>query len=349
MLMRTKDRFGEPLRGRRPALRTRRRNDAGYTLLELLVVMGILAVLTAVATPQLMGYFGKAKTQSVQLQIENIGTALELYYMENGSYPSASVGLKALVEATPEAPRWNGPYLKKAKNLLDPWGRPYQYNYSAANGEYEAYSLGPSGKSALKDYVWDEGVPLIDAPPCPSGLLRAIKRPERAVASGGGELDVEQAAAVPARQQAFVTDIFRQRGEAEIVEKPDKPRGDAAKAFAAAAVRHEAEYFIPTEYHNPMELFTSTAMWDGGGKLTVYDKTQGVQNVQKYLCGVFQKKSDQIKVLSPYMEPRGRLPPTQSPLRFDAAILSRIRSEVTSRSTWAKDEHVEGQSAHSWC
>lgn len=125
----------------------RGRRDAGYTLLELLVVMGILAVLTAVATPQLMGYFGKAKTQSVQLQIENIGTALELYYMENGAYPSASVGLKALVEPTPEAPRWNGPYLKKAKNLLDPWGRPYQYNYPAANGEYEVYSLGATGKA----------------------------------------------------------------------------------------------------------------------------------------------------------------------------------------------------------
>src|SRR5215203_2676524 len=126
--------------------RFRRRKDAGYTLLELLVVMGILAVLTAVATPQLMGYFGKAKTQSVQLQIENIWTALELYYMENGSYPSASVGLKALVEPTPEAPRWNGPYLKKAKNLLDPWGRPYQY--AVSEGQYEVYSLGPTGKAA---------------------------------------------------------------------------------------------------------------------------------------------------------------------------------------------------------
>lgn len=125
--------------------RDRRRKDAGYTLLELLVVMGILAVLTAIATPQLMGYFGKAKTQSVQLQIENIGTALELYYMENGNYPSASVGLKALVEAPAEAPRWNGPYLKKAKNLLDPWGRPYQY--AIADGQYEVYSLGPTGKS----------------------------------------------------------------------------------------------------------------------------------------------------------------------------------------------------------
>jgi general secretion pathway protein G len=134
-------------RKRKPGLLLRDRGDAGYTLLELLVVMGILAVLTAVATPQVMGYFGKAKTQSVQLQIENIGTALELYYMENGSYPSANVGLKALVEPTPEAPRWNGPYLKKAKNLLDPWGRPYQYTYPGSNGEYEVYSLGPSGKA----------------------------------------------------------------------------------------------------------------------------------------------------------------------------------------------------------
>ena len=95
-------------------------------------------------------------------------------------------------------------------------------------------------------------------------------------------------------KQAFVTDLFAQRDEAFVVEKPDKPRGDAAKAFAAAAVRHEAEYFIPTEHHNPMELFASTVMWDGGGKLTVYDKTQGVQNVQRYLCGVFDKKSDDV-------------------------------------------------------
>ena len=100
----------------------RGRKDAGYTLLELLVVMGILAVLTAVATPQLMAYFGKAKTQTAQLQIENIGTALELYYMENGGYPSASVGLKALVEAPPEAPRWNGPYLKKGQEPAGPLG-----------------------------------------------------------------------------------------------------------------------------------------------------------------------------------------------------------------------------------
>jgi general secretion pathway protein G len=131
-------------RGQRPPGRYFKSSEAGYTLLELLVVMGILALLTAFATPQLMGYFGKAKAQSAQLQIENINTALELYYMENGSYPSANVGLKALVEATPEAPHWNGPYLKKAKSLLDPWGHPYQY--SVSNGSYEVYSLGVSGR-----------------------------------------------------------------------------------------------------------------------------------------------------------------------------------------------------------
>jgi len=143
-----KTKIESSVRGRQPLGLYFKRNDAGYTLLELLVVMGILAILTAFATPQLMGYFGKAKTQSAQLQIENINTALELYYMENGTYPSADAGLKALVEATPEAPRWNGPYLKKAKNLLDPWGRPYQY--SRSNGEYEVYSLGPNGKAVSR-------------------------------------------------------------------------------------------------------------------------------------------------------------------------------------------------------
>jgi xanthine dehydrogenase YagR molybdenum-binding subunit len=66
-------------------------------------------------------------------------------------------------------------------------------------------------------------------------------------------------------------------------------------------VRHEAEYFIPIEHHNPMELFASTAVWEGDGKLTVYDKTQGVQNVQRYLCSVFKMKPDDVRVVSPFV------------------------------------------------
>jgi xanthine dehydrogenase YagR molybdenum-binding subunit len=97
------------------------------------------------------------------------------------------------------------------------------------------------------------------------------------------------------------TDIYAARDEAFVVPKPEKPRGDAAKAFAAAEVKVDAEYFIPTEHHNPMELYASTAVWEGDGKLTVYDKTQGVQNVQRYLCSVFNLKSENVKVISQFM------------------------------------------------
>src|SRR5258705_959810 len=102
-------------------------------------------------------------------------------------------------------------------------------------------------------------------------------------------------------KEPFVTDLYKQRDQAFVVKKPDKPRGNAKKAYAAADVRHEAEYFIPTEHHNPMELYASTVIWDGGGKLTVYDKTQGVQNVQRYLCGVFNKKAVDLRVISPFV------------------------------------------------
>jgi xanthine dehydrogenase YagR molybdenum-binding subunit len=103
------------------------------------------------------------------------------------------------------------------------------------------------------------------------------------------------------KKQAHGTDLNARRGKASKVENPEKPRGNADRGYAAAAVRHEAEYYIPIEHHNPMELYASTVMWDGDGKLTVYDKTQGVQNVQRYLCGVFKMKPDDVRVLSPFV------------------------------------------------
>jgi xanthine dehydrogenase YagR molybdenum-binding subunit len=107
-------------------------------------------------------------------------------------------------------------------------------------------------------------------------------------------------------EEAHVTGLFSEReraftlsGEAFAMSLT-KPRGDAGKAFAASEVRHEADYYIPVEHHNPMELFGSAAIWDGRGTLTVYDKTQGVQNVQRYLCGVFGLKADDVRVISYY-------------------------------------------------
>jgi xanthine dehydrogenase YagR molybdenum-binding subunit len=103
------------------------------------------------------------------------------------------------------------------------------------------------------------------------------------------------------KPEPFATDLFAEHDNAVQVEKPEKPRGKADEAYAGAAVKHAAEYFIPTEHHNPMELYASTAVWEADGKLTVYDKTQGVQNVQQYLCGVFDMKPDDVRVLSAYM------------------------------------------------
>jgi xanthine dehydrogenase YagR molybdenum-binding subunit len=112
-------------------------------------------------------------------------------------------------------------------------------------------------------------------------------------------------------EEPHVTDLYRQRDEAVELEVPATPaenpfappklRGAAEKALAAAEVRHQAEYYVPIEHHNPMEMYASTVIWEGGGKLTVYDKTQGVQNVQRYVCGVFDMKPDDVRVMSPFM------------------------------------------------
>ena len=82
---------------------------------------------------------------------------------------------------------------------------------------------------------------------------------------------------------------------------PPKPRGNAEAALAAAAVRHRTEYQVPIEHHNPIELFASTVIFEPDGKLTVYDKTQGVQNVQHYLRSVLDMEPHEVRVISPFV------------------------------------------------
>ncbi len=101
-------------------------------------------------------------------------------------------------------------------------------------------------------------------------------------------------------EEAHVTDMKRKLDDTKPAGTAPKPRGNAEKALAAAAVRHEGEYYVPVEHHNPMELFASTVIYEPDGKLTVYDKTQGVQNVHRYLCGVFKMKPDEVRVMSPF-------------------------------------------------
>ena len=124
----------------------RRRRRRGFTLVELLVVLVILGLIATLAAPQVIKYLGGAKSDSAGLQIERLSGALDLYRLEVGDYPSEDFGLNALMEQPSNAERWNGPYLKKADALTDPWGRPYQYRYPGQHGEFDLFSLGKDGQ-----------------------------------------------------------------------------------------------------------------------------------------------------------------------------------------------------------
>lgn len=141
-----------------PELRRHRalEQDAGFTLLELLVVLGIIAMLATVAAPQVLKYMGKARTETAKAQISAISTALELYALDNGTFPSAQMGLNALVQAPQNAAGWKGPYLKRSDGLIDPWGHPYQYRFPGQNGgQPQVFSLGrdnvPNGTGEDQD------------------------------------------------------------------------------------------------------------------------------------------------------------------------------------------------------
>ncbi len=123
-----------------------RRGEAGFTLVELLVVLIILGLIAAFAAPRVIKFVGGAKTDSAKIQIERLSGVLDLYRLQVGRYPSDEESLNALMEAPADAPNWDGPYLKKADSLNDPWGRPYLYRFPGEHGDYDLYTLGADGQ-----------------------------------------------------------------------------------------------------------------------------------------------------------------------------------------------------------
>jgi general secretion pathway protein G len=118
---------------------------AGFTLLELLVVIVIIGLLAGYVAPRYFSQVGKSEVQVARAQIDSLEKALDQYRLDTRHYPSAEQGLDALVAKPEGEASWSGPYLKKAVPA-DPWGRAYVYRVPGAKGEFDLFSLGKDGK-----------------------------------------------------------------------------------------------------------------------------------------------------------------------------------------------------------
>jgi general secretion pathway protein G len=134
--------------------------ESGYTLVEILVVLAIIGLVMGLVGPRVMSYLSDSKTKAARLQIDGLAAALDLYYLDNGAYPSSTEGLQSLVQKPDSAVNWNGPYLKINTVPKDPWGKPYNYTAPGQHGPYDITSLGMDGRDggegASRDIVsWE--------------------------------------------------------------------------------------------------------------------------------------------------------------------------------------------------
>lgn len=124
----------------------RKTRQRGFTLIELLVVLVILGLLMSIVGPRVMKYVSSSRGDTAQIQVEELASALDMYYLEVGRYPSQEQGLSALIEQPPGVESWAGPYLRKSNVPADPWGNDYVYRFPGQNGPFDLYSLGADGQ-----------------------------------------------------------------------------------------------------------------------------------------------------------------------------------------------------------
>jgi general secretion pathway protein G len=134
--------FGKSLQ-RSP--RRRRRAQAGFTLVEILVVITIIGLIMALVGPRVLNYLSESKAKAAKIQIESFASALDLYYLDLGRYPTTNEGLTALTQGN-NAPGWNGPYLRGGVVPNDPWGHSYVYRSPGQRAPYDIVSLGSDGQ-----------------------------------------------------------------------------------------------------------------------------------------------------------------------------------------------------------
>jgi len=124
----------------------RRGGQAGFTLVEMLVVITIIGLIMGLVGPRVLGYLSESKVKTAKIQIESLSAALDLFYLDNGRYPAGNEGLAALVQRPASASAWNGPYIKTGAVPADPWGHPYVYKVPGDHAAYEIASYGSAGQ-----------------------------------------------------------------------------------------------------------------------------------------------------------------------------------------------------------
>ena len=120
--------------------------ERGFTLVEMLVVISIIALIMALVGPRVLNFLGESKVKAAKIQIESLESALDLYALDTGRYPSSSDGLNALMQRPGGETSWSGPYLKGNVVPNDPWGKPYIYRSPGQHGVYDIMSYGADGQ-----------------------------------------------------------------------------------------------------------------------------------------------------------------------------------------------------------
>jgi len=124
-----------------------RGSEAGFTLVEILVVITIIGLIMGLVGPRVLNYLSESKVKAATIQMQSFASALDLYYLDLGRFPSTAEGLGALTQRPGgAASTWNGPYLKNASVPNDPWGHPYIYRAPGEHGAYDIVSLGADGQ-----------------------------------------------------------------------------------------------------------------------------------------------------------------------------------------------------------
>ena len=143
-------------RDRRGSRATLAGASAGFTLVEMLVVLTIISLIIGLVGPRVLSYLSESRVKSAKIQIESFGSALDLFYIDEGRYPTNAEGLAALAARPSGVDVWNGPYVKGGRIPLDPWGHAYQYRVATDRSPpYEISSLGPDGRGGEANITAD--------------------------------------------------------------------------------------------------------------------------------------------------------------------------------------------------